>query len=77
MQEGYEQGVSEKCFNPLCENPVVTHPKAIHPRRFCSDRCRMDHWVLRRVAEMLSPLGPARGWGILQDLNIEDSQDKA
>lgn len=69
--------MSEVCSNPLCKNPVVTHPKAIHPRRFCSDQCRLDHWTLRRVAEMLLPLGPAKGWEILQGLGNGDTEDKA
>jgi len=77
MQTGHKKGVSERCLNPLCENPVVTHPKAIYLRRFCSDRCRMDHWVLRRVAVMLSPLGPAKGWKILQGLENGDTEGKA
>jgi len=47
----------------------------------------MDHWVLRRVAVMLSPLEPAKAWEILQGLlegsafallkNGDGHQDKA
>jgi len=77
MQKLDKKGVSGTCSNPLCENPVVTHPKAIYPRRFCSDGCRLNRWVLSRVAEMLLPLGVASGWEILQKLENRDSPGKA
>lgn len=32
---------------------------------------------MRRVAVMLSPLGSAKGWEILQELENGDSQDRA
>lgn len=58
--------MSDTCHNPFCNNPVESGKRK--PRRFCSDRCKMDTWALRRVAEMLIPLGPAEGWRVLEDL---------
>ena len=77
MQERYEQGVSEKCFNPLCENSVVTHPKAIHPRRFCSDQCRLTRWILGRAAKLLSTLEPAVAGVVLKHLLEQETEKRA
>ncbi len=72
-----------ECKSPICQNPirplVPENGKKVwyrSPRRFCSDQCRMDHWTLRRVAVMLSPLGSARAWGILQDLKNGGSEGR-
>jgi len=35
----------------------------------------MDHWVLRRVAMMLSALEPAKAWEILQGLREDSAFD--
>ena len=52
MQNEHKRGVSKRCLNPYCDSPVVTHPKAVHARKFCCSQCRLDHWALRRVAEL-------------------------
>jgi len=61
--------------NPLCTVPLGERKRK--PRRYCCDGCKMDVWALRRVAAMLLPLGPARGWEILENLKNGDTQDKA
>ncbi len=77
MQEGYEQGVSETCINPICKNPVVTHPKAIHPRRFCSDQCRLTRWVLGRAAKLLSQLQPVEAGEVLKRMLEQEADERA
>ena len=74
---GTEAVRGHKCCNPCCENVVVSHPLASHPRKFCSNECKLDGWALRRVAEMLLPLGQAKGWEILQSRKNGGSEDKA
>jgi len=76
MQKRYKVGESESCRSLVCDNPVETHPKALHPRRFCSNQCKMDTWALRRVAEMLLPLGQVAAWAILKKLEIGGSPGK-
>ena len=68
-----------ECQNPICQNqiePVASdNGKKVWrrtPRRFCSEWCKKDYSALRRAAEMLSALGPAERWDILQGL-LEDS----
>jgi len=63
---GAEAACGRKCLNPLCGIPIQTRPKASHPRKTCSNECKLTIWALRRVAEMLLPLGQAKGWEILK-----------
>jgi predicted nucleic acid-binding Zn ribbon protein len=44
---------SERCSNPFCHAPM----DARHGKRFCSDRCRMDSYVLRRAKAMIAEVG--------------------
>jgi hypothetical protein len=55
----------EACENPLCDSRFQPSGTCMQKRRFCSDRCRMDHWVLNRAARLLSPLGEETAWEVL------------
>ena len=48
-------GHSERCANPFCEAEIAGRKG----KRFCSDRCRMDTYVLRRAKEMIDRVGIA------------------
>ncbi len=41
------------CDNPFCKTPT----EAKSGKRFCSDRCRMDGYALRRVNALLDRVG--------------------
>jgi len=48
---------SRACANPFCK--AVVEIKSLRGKhgRYCSDRCRMDGYVLRRAKAMLSEVG--------------------
>jgi hypothetical protein len=43
------------CQGPVCPNRVEPIPEGWRRtvRRFCSDRCKMDAWAIRRVRKLL------------------------
>jgi hypothetical protein len=47
---------SQPCANPFCKAVVTKSPRGKHGR-YCSDRCRMDRYVLRRAKAMLDEVG--------------------
>ena len=48
---------SQQCANPFCKGLVeIKSPRGKHGR-YCSDRCRMDGYVLRRAKAMLDEVG--------------------
>ena len=59
--------MSEGCENPLCE--LSFNGDGRKRRRFCSDRCRLIRWILKRAAELLAPLEQSRAWEILFKLS--------
>jgi len=84
--------MSETCQNPICKNqidPLSDNGERVWrrtSRRFCSDQCKSDTWVLKQAAKLLLQLGVATGWEILQGLlegsafdlrKNGDGQDKA
>jgi hypothetical protein len=57
---------SQRCANPFCHGAmVVKSPRGKHGR-YCSDRCRMDGYVLRRAKAMLDEVGIVEFNEILQ-----------
>ena len=60
------------CGNPTCNLTFEASGTAMQPRRFCSDRCRLNHWILRKAGAPLAPLGQAKAWAILKDLRFSD-----
>ncbi len=63
------------CANPNCNLPFEASGTAMQPRRFCSDKCRMDHWILRKAGALLAPLGKTKAWKILK--GFHDNSSKA
>lgn len=47
-----------RCANARFEQTGIVR---MEPRKYCSDRCRQDAWVLRRVAALLASLSDGRG----------------
>ena len=59
----------ESCHNPLCKKKLDSgERKPGTPKKFCSDRCKVDTWALRRAAFLLWPLGSQKGWQIVRAL---------
>jgi hypothetical protein len=48
-----KQGHSERCQNPFCSSPMESRKG----KRACSDKCRMDRYVLRRAKQMMDEVG--------------------
>jgi hypothetical protein len=46
-------GHSERCANPFCNAPMT----AKSGKKYCSDHCRLDGYVLRRAKAMLDEVG--------------------
>ena len=60
---------SDSCLSPFCGNRIEPAPpekRRRTPRRFCSDRCKLDHWALVRVRRLLRDVGPERAREILK-----------
>jgi len=49
-------GHSDRCANPFCEGVARRSARGKHGR-YCSDRCRMDGYALRRVKALLDRVG--------------------
>jgi len=50
-------GHSRACANPFCNSPMgELSPQGKHGR-YCSTRCRMDGYVLRRAKAMIAEVG--------------------
>jgi hypothetical protein len=60
-------GYSERCQNPICGNPVEPIKAGWRrtERLYCSDKCRQDASLIRRVAAVLVPLGKEQAWKAL------------
>jgi hypothetical protein len=52
------------CESPLCDVRFPQTGLKMEPRRFCSDRCRQDTSLIRRVAALLVPLGKEKAWSV-------------
>jgi hypothetical protein len=50
-------GHSQRCANPFCQGAMVVKSSRGKHGRYCSDRCRMDGYVLRRAKAMLDEVG--------------------
>jgi hypothetical protein len=48
-----DHDTSQRCSNPFCHVPIT----AKQGNKFCSDRCRMDGYVLRRAKIMIDEVG--------------------
>ena len=60
------------CANPVCQGPIDDLPQSNGkiwrrtPRKFCSERCKREGWILAQAAKILFKLEPAEWWGILR-----------
>jgi hypothetical protein len=59
-------GHSQRCSNPFCDAPMPAKNKHAPVKLACSDRCRMDRYVLRRAKAMLDEVGIVELNAILQ-----------
>ena len=51
-----DQSGFEPCGNPFCNLLMTVRPG----KKYCSDQCRMDGYVLRRVKVLLDKVGVVR-----------------
>ena len=53
---------SYACGNPFCKAIIEPLPEGYRrtARRYCSDRCKLDCYALRRVAAIISQVGLVR-----------------
>jgi hypothetical protein len=62
-------GHSQRCANPFCDVEVeIKSPRGKHGR-YCSDRCRLDGYALRRVKALLDQVGIIRFHALIDQLN--------
>jgi len=53
-------GQSDTCGNPFCKAIIEPLPDGCHrrtARRYCSNRCKLDGYVLRRAKALLNKVG--------------------
>jgi predicted nucleic acid-binding Zn ribbon protein len=55
----------ERCQNPFC-NAAIKPEKG---KRYCSDRCRMDGYALRRAKALFDQVGIVEFYTILRELS--------
>jgi hypothetical protein len=60
-------GHSQRCANPFCDGSAKRSPRGKHGR-YCSDRCRLDGYALRRAKALLDKVGVVRFHTILDEL---------
>ncbi len=55
-------GQSNACGNPFCKALIEPLPEGYRrtARRYCSNRCKLDCYALRRVAAIISQVGRVR-----------------
>jgi hypothetical protein len=59
-------GFERICESPLCGIRFPPAGMAISPKRFCSEPCKMNAWIIRKAAALLIPLGKEAAWQILE-----------
>lgn len=57
---------SERCQNPFCGCLIPPKGKNAPVKKYCSDRCRMDAYVLRRAGELMSRVGVVRFFNVVE-----------
>lgn len=58
----------EVCQSPFCKSSL--NPSARRPKRYCSPRCKLDHWAILRTAELvaLAGLTEEQTWEVLREV---------
>jgi hypothetical protein len=51
---------TQRCNNPLCDAGFEQTGLAMKPRHFCSDQCKQQASLIRRVAALFDGLPDAR-----------------
>jgi hypothetical protein len=59
-------GSSTVCESPVCSVEFEPSGLEIKPKRFCSDQCKMNSWVIRRAAKLLEGIPIERVTEILR-----------
>ena len=64
----------KKCLNPFCRVPLSPSPRS--RRRYCSDRCKLDHWAILRTAELvaLADLSEEQVWEVLREVCEQEAE---
>ena len=63
-------GHSGKCGNPFCNSIIEPLPEGYRrtARRYCSNRCKIDGYALRRAKALLNKVGITRFHELLDRL---------
>jgi hypothetical protein len=62
---------NKACGNPVCQGAIDDLPQSNKkvwrrtPRKYCSNRCKREGWILAQAAKILFKLEPAEWWKIL------------
>jgi hypothetical protein len=59
-----KQSAFDRCANPFCNAAMEAKPG----KKYCSDRCRMDAYALRRARELLNRVGIITFYGLLDQV---------
>ena len=66
------RAANKACANPVCQGSIDELPQANRkvwrrtPRKFCSQRCKREGWILAQAAKILFKLEPGEWWEILR-----------
>jgi hypothetical protein len=66
VETPFPEGSEITCGNPLCSASFKPSGITISPKRFCSDPCRQQASLLRRVANILEALSDDQAIQILR-----------
>src|SRR5258705_11971096 len=72
---------NKACANPVCQGPIDDLSQSDGkiwrrtPKKYCSNRCKREGWILAQAAKILFKLEPAEWWEILRA--ITDHQKTA
>jgi len=61
---------SDRCQNPFCKSIIEPLPDGYRrtARRYCSDRCKLDGYALRRAKALLDKVGILRFHTLLDEI---------
>lgn len=75
--------MNEACQSLTCQNRIepVSRDNGKSawrrvPRRFCSPKCRLNHWALTRAAKILSPFQPVEAAKMLRQALRQEANDR-
>jgi hypothetical protein len=65
--------ISECCLNPVCKAELGPHKR--RGKKFCSDRCRLHAWILKRAAELVLRLPSQELWQLFHGSTQEQREE--